>query len=126
MKIIPRKIHGFLDYLMGVVLIAAPWLFGFADDGPATYIPVALGAGALVYSILTNYESGVVRLIPFRVHLLLDVLSGAFLAISPWLFGFSNKVYLPHLIFGLIEIAAGIMTRESSDAPVMSNRVRAD
>jgi SPW repeat len=124
MKIIPRKMHGLLDYLVGVVLIAAPWLFGFADDGPATYIPVALGAGALVYSILTNYESGVVRLIPFRVHLLLDVLSGAFLAISPWLFGFSNKVYLPHLIFGLIEIAAGIMTRESSDASVMSNRVR--
>jgi predicted cobalt transporter CbtA len=74
MKIIPRKMHGLLDYLVGVVLIAAPWLFGFADDGPATYIPVALGAGALVYSILTNYEFGVVRLIPFRVHLLLDVL----------------------------------------------------
>jgi hypothetical protein len=124
MKIIPRKMHGLLDYVVGIVLIAAPWLFGFADDGPATYIPVALGAGALVYSILTNYEFGVVRLIPFRVHLLLDVLSGAFLAISPWLFGFSNKVYLPHLIFGLIEIAAGIMTRESSDASAMSNRVR--
>ena len=124
MKIIPRKMHGLLDYLVGIVLIAAPWLFGFADDGPATYIPVALGAGALVYSILTNYEFGVVRLIPFRVHLLLDVLSGAFLAISPWLFGFSNKVYLPHLIFGLIEIAAGIMTRESSDVSVTSNRVR--
>jgi hypothetical protein len=124
MKIIPRKMHGLLDYVVGVVLIAAPWLFGFADDGPATYIPVALGAGALVYSILTNYEFGVVRLIPFRVHLLLDVLSGAFLAISPWLFGFSNKVYLPHLVFGLIEIAAGIMTRESSDVSAVSNRVR--
>ena len=105
------------------LLIAAPWLLGFADDGPATYIPVALGAGALVYSIPTNYECGVVRLIPFPVHLLLDVLSGAFLAVSPWLFGFSNKVYLPHLIFGLIEIAAGIMTRESSDVSAVSNRV---
>jgi hypothetical protein len=124
MKIIPRKIHGFLDYLVGILLIAAPWLLGFADDGTATYIPVALGAGALVYSILTNYECGLVRRIPFRVHLELDVLSGAFLAISPWLFGFSNKVYLPHLIFGLIEIAAGIMTRESSDVSAMSNRVR--
>jgi hypothetical protein len=66
MKIIPRKIHGFLDYLVGIVLIAVPWLFGFADDGPATYIPVALGAGALVYSIVTNYEWGLVRLIPFH------------------------------------------------------------
>jgi SPW repeat-containing protein len=124
MKIISRKVHGFLDYLVAIVLIAIPLLFGFADDGPATYIPVALGAGALVYSILTDYECGLVPLIPFRVHLLIDVLSGAFLAISPWLFGFSNKVYLPHLIFGLIEIGAGIMTRDSSEVPGISNRVR--
>jgi hypothetical protein len=48
----------------------------------------------------------------------------AFLAISPWLFGFSNKVYLPHLIFGLIEMAAGMMTRDSSEVAVMSNGAR--
>jgi SPW repeat len=123
MKIISRKVHGFLDYLVGIVLIAIPLLFGFADDGPATYIPVALGTGALVYSFLTDYECGLVPLIPFRLHLLIDVLSGAFLALSPWLFGFSNKVYLPHLIFGLIEIAAGIMTRDS-EVPRISKRVR--
>ena len=64
------------------------------------------------------------RLILFRVHLLLDVLAGAFLAISPWRFGFSNKVYLPHLIFGLIEMAAGMMTRDSSEVALMSNGAR--
>ena len=115
MKIIPRTLHGILDYVVGVLLIAAPWILGFADNGPATYVPVILGAGALVYSLLTNYERGLVRVIPFSTHLVLDVLSGAFLALSPWLLGFADRVYLPHLIVGLFEIAAGLMTRNAPD-----------
>jgi len=113
MKMIPRNVHGLLDYIVGALLIAAPWMFGFANDGPATLVPVVLGASALFYSLLTTYEWGVLRVIPFKVHLTLDVLSGAFLAASPWLFGFADRVYLPHLIVGLFEIGAGLMTRNT-------------
>jgi hypothetical protein len=115
MKIIPRKVHGVLDYLVGALLIVAPWVFGFADEGPATYVPVILGAGALLYSLLTNYELGAVKVLPFRVHLIFDVLSGAFLAASPWLFGFADHVYLPHVVVGVFEIMAGLMTRDAAD-----------
>jgi hypothetical protein len=124
MKIIPRKIHGVLDYLVGALLIAAPWLLGFADNGPATYVPVGLGVGALLYSLLTNYELGVLRVIPFRVHMGLDVLSGALLALSPWLFGFVDRVYLPHLLVGIFEILAGLMTRNTSSFVEATHRVR--
>lgn len=113
MKMIPRNVHGLLDYLVSTLLIAAPWMLGFADDGPATFVPVILGAGAIVYSLLTAYEWGIIRIIPFKVHLALDVVSGALLAASPWLFGFADRVYLPHLIVGLFEIAAGLMTRNT-------------
>jgi hypothetical protein len=124
MKIIPRKIHGILDYLVGIVLIAAPWILGFADNGPATYVPVVLGVGALLYSLLTNYELGVLRVIPFRVHLILDVLSGLLLAASPWLFGFADRVYLPHLLVGIFEVLAGLMTRNASSFAETSLRPR--
>jgi hypothetical protein len=117
MKMIPRNIHGILDYIVGLALIAAPWLFGFADKSAATYVPVALGFSALLYSLLTRYEAGLIKLIPFKVHLGMDILSGAFLAMSPWLFGFAGQVYLPHVIVGLFEIVAGLTTRDSS-APV--------
>ena len=99
-------------------MIAAPWLFGFADHTAATYIPVALGIGALLYSLLTIYELGMIRVIPFSVHLGLDVASGLLLAASPWLFGFADRVFAPHLIVGILEILAGTMTR---NAPVVSS-----
>ena len=110
MKIISTKVHGVLDYLMGVLLIAAPWLFNFNRDGAETWVPVILGIGVIVYSLFTNYELGLSRLIPMRTHLILDVLSGALLAASPWIFNFDEYVYLPHLILGILEMGAGVMT----------------
>jgi hypothetical protein len=99
-----------MDYAVGLLLIVAPWVLGFADGGAETWVPVVLGAGALLYSALTRYELGLAKVIPMRVHLGLDVLSGVLLATSPWLFGFYDSVYAPHLIFGVLEVFAGLMT----------------
>lgn len=110
MRFISTRTHGMLDYIIGVALILAPWLFGFANDGPSTWIPVALGIGIIVYSLLTNYELGAVRAISMPAHLWLDGLGGLFLALSPWLFDYADYVYLPHLIVGIAEIGAALMT----------------
>jgi hypothetical protein len=114
---IPRNVHGVLDYIVGLLLIASPWVFGFADGTAAQHVPVALGVGALLYSLLTNYELGLIRVIPFSVHLMLDFASGVFLAASPWLLGFADRVNLPHVILGVLEIGAAAMTRRDA-APV--------
>lgn len=100
---------------MGVLLIVAPWLLGFADGGPEQWVPVILGAGAILYSLLTRYELGVARIIPMPVHLLLDVASGVVLAASPWIFGFADEIWWPHVLFGVIEIGAGLMTRTTPE-----------
>ncbi|MBA2423390.1 MAG: hypothetical protein H0V61_09250 [Chitinophagales bacterium] len=111
MRMIPTKIHGILDYVVGILLIAAPWLFGFAFGGAEMYVPVALGISAIVYSLFTNYELGALRLIPMTTHLWLDLLSGIFLAASPWLLNFHDKVYLPHLLAGVTEIVVSLLTQ---------------
>lgn len=110
MRIISTRTHGIMDYTMGVLLIIAPWVFGFAAGGAETWIPVILGAGAITYSIMTDYEYGVVKMISMRGHLWLDGIAGLVLALSPWLFNFSELVYLPHLILGILEIGAALMT----------------
>jgi hypothetical protein len=104
-----------MDYLVGVLLIAAPWLFNFDRGGAETWIPVLLGAGAIVYSLFTDYELGAVRRLSMPTHLRLDLGSGILLAVSPWLFGFSDFVWEPHLIVGLIEIGTSLMTRRVPD-----------
>ncbi len=44
MRIIPTKIHGILDYIVAMALIAAPWVFGFANNDAETWVPVIAGA----------------------------------------------------------------------------------
>ncbi len=114
MKFIDRKTHGYLDYLVGALLIAAPWLLDFYRGGAETWVPVILGAGVILYSLLTDYELGALRKIGFGTHLTLDVLGGIFLAASPWLFNFSEHVYLPHLIVGIMEILVASVTKRTA------------
>ena len=111
MKIIGTKTHGYLDYIMGVLLIAAPWIFDFAAGGAETWVPVILGAGVILYSLFTDYELGMSRQLSMRTHLGMDLAGGILLALSPWLFGFADYVWAPHLIFGLLEIGASLMTK---------------
>jgi hypothetical protein len=40
-----------------------------------------------------------------RIHLVLDLVSGLTLAFSPWLFGFSDYIFAPHVIGGILEMA---------------------
>ena len=124
MRFISTRVHGILDYLMGVLLIASPWLLNFDHGGAETYVPVILGASAIVYSLFTDYEFGVFRSLSMRSHLTLDLISGLFLAASPWIFNFDETVYLPHLVLGLAEVGASLMTRAEPDTAHHGNTPR--
>lgn len=115
MKPISRAVHGFMDYMMGILLIAGPYLFELHRKNADSYIFFALGGATLLYSALTSYELGLVKLIPMRIHLVLDMLSGMLLAASPWLFGFADRVFLPHFILGIIEIVAVMLTNSTKE-----------
>jgi hypothetical protein len=123
MQLIPTRIHGYLDYLMGVFLIASPWIFDFADGDVEQWLPIVIGAAVILYSLLTDYELGAVRVIPMPVHLLLDVVGGVVLAASPWIFGFDDEIWEPHLILGVLEVAAGILT---SRTPSRTDEIEID
>jgi hypothetical protein len=90
LRIMPTQIHEVLDYLTGSALLAAPGLLGIKDEPRAALTLLLAGAGATAYSLLTDYELGLVRLLPMPAHLVLDAMGGALLASSPWLFGFAT------------------------------------
>ncbi|WP_104202153.1 SPW repeat domain-containing protein [Billgrantia saliphila] len=112
MRFISTRVHGMVDYLMGLLLIVAPFIFGFATGGAAQWVPIILGVVMLAQAIMTKYELGLMHLIPMPTHLIMDLLSGVLLLISPWLFGFADVVYLPHVILGLLEIGASLTTEK--------------
>lgn len=110
MRVLSTRAHGAIDYPVGVLLIAAPWLLGFARGGAETWVPVVLGAGALVYSAFTDYELGLVKRLQMPVHLWMDAISGVVLAMSPWLFTFDEHVWIPHLVIGVGEVIVAFLS----------------
>jgi hypothetical protein len=116
MRIIGSRMHGYFDYLMAIALIISPFIFGFWLGGHiAGWIPILLGIALIIYSLMTDYEVAMNRSIPLKVHLMLDVVGGLFLALSPWIFGFASFVFLPHLILGILKAGAGLMTKTTPD-----------
>ncbi|ACT91788.1 SPW repeat domain-containing protein [Dyadobacter fermentans] len=110
MKIVSTSMHARIDYIAGIFFFASPWIFSFTESVYAAWTVIAIAAVALTMSLFTDYEGGMVRSIPMRIHLMVDLLSGALLAASPWLFGFADQVFVPHLAMGLFEIAAAMLT----------------
>jgi hypothetical protein len=54
-KSIPVQAHVVLDYVLAILLIAAPFLFGFSDDGTATAFFIVLGVLHLLLTIATRF-----------------------------------------------------------------------
>lgn len=77
-------------------------------------VPVVVGIVIILMSLMTDYEGGFIKKISMSTHLTTDILAGLFLAASPWIFHFDDQVYLPHVIFGILEIGAGLFTTRAS------------
>ena len=114
MRVIPTRAHGVMDLVTAGTLLAAPRLLQLEDVPRAASILRLAGGGAAVYSMMTDYEFGVVKVLPMPAHLAMDAASGAILASSPWLFGFAEngpRYWLPHTLVGAFEILAATTSR---------------
>lgn len=114
MQFISRKFHALLDYISGIILVIAPGVFNFHHVTAATVVSVFSGILILVMAIVTDYEGGLTQKIPMFMHLNVDMLLGVFLCMSPATLGFSEVVYLPHWVMGLLSLLAGLFTVRTS------------
>lgn len=127
-RFVPTQVHGIFDYIGGIGLIASPFIFGFYGmGGIAVILPIVLGIGLILYSLLTNYERGIpgLKFIPMPVHLVFDFVAAAFLAVAPFLFSYSNQglnVWLPQVVAGIAVILLVIV---SQTHPYLKAKVKA-
>jgi hypothetical protein len=86
---VPPWAHGLLEYGAGVLLLGAPFLFAFDADA-ATAFSIVSGLGVIALAALTASGTGLARVIPLGVHVLLDFGLVALLVAAPFIFGFSD------------------------------------
>ena len=63
---INSKVHGIIDYLSVLFLWLSPSIFSLPHT--SSVFAYALGTAVLALSICTNYEYGLVKFIPLKVH----------------------------------------------------------
>ncbi|MCU0634054.1 MAG: hypothetical protein MUE41_04190 [Gemmatimonadaceae bacterium] len=86
-RIISPRTHGVLDYLTVAVLALAPAALDLSTR--ATTTAFVLAGSYLVLSLLTDYPLALVRLVPFRIHGIIEALSVVALPLLPWWLDFS-------------------------------------
>jgi SPW repeat-containing protein len=124
MQLLSTRTHTIIGLVVGVVLLVAPWLLGFADEGGAAMmVPICVGIFILLSELTTTSPVSPLKLVPMRIHIIMDVLTGVFLLASPWLFGFSDlelNAWLPHVIVGVLVAGYALVTRTADEvAPVV-------
>jgi hypothetical protein len=111
---IPTAVYGVLNYLLSFTLIASPWLFGVADvSSAALLMPIYMGWLQFIMAVFVDNETGFVKQFPMQIHLVIDVLMGFILMVSPWLYTFSSKAFWPELLLGGLLFCLGIFTKKS-------------
>jgi hypothetical protein len=109
---VPAFVHGLVEYAAGVLLIAAPFVFGF-DSDTATGISIAAGVVALIVNASTAMSTGLVKSIPVQAHVMLDYVLAILLIASPLLFGFDDDGTATafFLVLGIAHLLMTIATR---------------
>lgn len=108
-KLFSTKTHGVLDYLTAGQLLLLPPMLGW--DRRVTRLVQGMGVATALYSLVTRYELGLIKLVPMPVHLAVDVLSGlSFCAAAAVLQDEPSSVRATLASIGVFELVAGLST----------------
>lgn len=124
---IPLNLHAALEPLAAIVIIAAPWIFGFSDTDSATVICVLVGVAMLLVGSITDWRLSLARVIPLRMHMAGDLAMALVLLLSPLIFGFADEGGPTRfmVIAGVLEALTALMTRwDRSEAESTYRRQR--
>lgn len=109
---VPAVVHGILEYAVALLLIAAPFLFGF-DESAATGAAITVGLFLLAFTATSVLPTGLVRSIPTGVHATVDLVLALLLVALPFLLGFTDEA-APTALFislGVLHLLVTIGTR---------------
>jgi hypothetical protein len=118
MRFIPTIAHGLADYIVGLFVVGLPFSYGLTGTTRAAF--VTLGLFVILYSLLTDYELGLVRVLRIRFHLLLDALFGLAMLATPTLLHLPNNSRIPVYVIGVLSLFLSLTTK------IRAQRTRSD
>ena len=106
MRFITRTIHAWLDYPVALALIALPFLLGLGDSHPlALAISPFVGVAALILTVFTDHHLGLFRVLPYSLHLAVDLVVGLLFLVLPLALGFTGVDAAFYLVNGTAVVA---------------------
>lgn len=91
LRFVTKRIHAYLDYPVAVSLMAAPLVFGLGSSHPAAkWLAIGSGIAAFVLTLFTDHHLGLVRVLPYQLHLAVDFLVGVTFLLAPGILGFTG------------------------------------
>jgi hypothetical protein len=91
MKFITKQTHAYLDYPVAIALTGLPFLLSLGTSNPIAFqLSVVTGIAAFILTILTDHHLGIVRVVPYKIHLIVDFLVGVTFVLAPFLLSFEG------------------------------------
>jgi hypothetical protein len=104
------KIHGLIDYAVIIFLWLSPTLFGLSSTTSMfTYV---LGAIHLALTITTDFEVGLIKIVPLKIHGLIELIVSIALVAVAFLLGNidGSKSMIFYLIMAVSIFATWLIT----------------
>lgn len=106
MKFITKQIHSYLDYPVAFALIGLPFLLQLGSSNPlAFFISVVTGVAALLLTLLTDHQTGVFKVVSYKLHLMVDFAVGLTFVAVPFILGFTGIDLIYYLANGIAVLA---------------------
>ncbi|MHA7777811.1 hypothetical protein [Roseibium sp. M-1] len=101
-RFVTKTMHAYLDYPVAFGLITLPFLLGLGQSNPiAFWLSFLTGFAALALTILTDHHTGIIRVLPYSVHLAVDLAVGLVFLAAPFVLGFTGLDFAYYLANGL-------------------------
>ncbi|WP_299474605.1 hypothetical protein [uncultured Roseibium sp.] len=101
-RFVTKTIHAYLDYPVAIALIALPMVLGLGQSSPvAFWLSVVTGIAALALTILTDHETGLIRVVPYSFHLIVDFAVGVVFLAAPFVLGFKGIDFAYYIVNAL-------------------------
>ena len=105
-----------IDFIAVIIFGLAPMVFGF--KGIAATISYVLAGVHLVMTLVTAFPLGLFKIIPTKIHSIVEFVVSMTLVILPWMFGLSSEHVARnfHIGMGIIIFVMGLLTsHQTSD-----------